>query len=348
MTGDLREGQAPGASEDPSRTEPTGILVAVPDEAMRARLDALLSSGEGWHIDPQRAETGRYDTPHGVEIVVWVAGDEPLDRVIDLLVLPYVAGYDYLPGLAGSVRVIQSQLLGYDGAAELLPADITFCNAVGVHEAPTAEVAMALLLASQRGWPELARQQFAGEWHREFQPGLIGKRVLLIGVGGIGGAFEKRIAGFDAILTKVARTARYGIHSIDELPVLLPGADIVVLAVPLSDETRGMVDAAFLDRLPAGALVVNVSRGPIIDTDALVERVRTGAVRAALDVFDPEPLPAGHPLWSLAGSLVSPHLGGNVQSMSDRIDPLVADQISRIAAGQTPNHIVLPATPAAT
>ncbi len=171
---------------------------------------------------------------------------------------------------------------------------------------------MTLILASQRGWPEVGRNQDAQKWDRPMWPGLIGQRVLLIGVGGIGREFEARIAGFDVELTRVARTARDGVHGIDELPDLLPLADIVVLAIPLNDETRGLVDGAFLDRLPHGALVVNVSRGPIVDTDALVEHVRTGAIRSALDVVDPEPLPAGHPLWSLPGSLISPHLGGNV------------------------------------
>jgi phosphoglycerate dehydrogenase-like enzyme len=218
---------------------------------------------------------------------------------------------------------------------------VTFSNAVGVHEAPTAEMAMTLILASQRGWPEVGRNQDAQKWERLTWPGLIGARVLLIGVGGIGGEFARRVAGFDVSLTRVARTARDDIHGIDELPTLLPNADIVVLAIPLNDETRGIVDGTFLDALPWGALVVNVSRGMIVNTEALVERVRSGAVRAALDVVDPEPLPAGHPLWSLPGSLLSPHLGGAVQSMNTRVDPLVLAQIDLILRGERPANIVL-------
>jgi len=297
------------------------ITVALPDHDMAGRL------------------AGRLDAR--VDVVVWNAGDPPLDRPIDLLVLPYVVNYGLLEQLAGEVRYVQAQSLGYDGVADHLPAGITFCNAVGVHEAPTAELAVTLALASQRGWPELGRNQVAGLWERSAYPGLIGKRVLLVGVGGIGGEVEKRLDGFGVELTRVARTARDGIHAITELPRLLPDADIVILAVPLSDETRGLVDNAFLDLLPHGALVINVSRGPIVDTDALVDHVRSGAVRSALDVFDPEPLPAGHPLWSLPGSLVSPHLGGNVQSMRDRIDPLIVRQVDRLIAGETPDHIVI-------
>ncbi|HEX3678489.1 MAG TPA: NAD(P)-dependent oxidoreductase, partial [Galbitalea sp.] len=142
-------------------------------------------------------------------------------------------------------------------------------------------------------------------------------------------------------LTRVARTARDDIHAIGELPALLPNADIVLLAIPLNDETRGLVDAAFLDLLPHGALLVNVSRGPMVDTDALVSHVRTGAVRSALDVIDPEPLPVGHPLWSLPGSLISPHLGGAVQSMNTRVDPLVLEQIDLLLRGERPNYIVV-------
>jgi phosphoglycerate dehydrogenase-like enzyme len=297
------------------------LTVAVPDAAMQSRLAAT--------------------APDGADLIVWRPGEQALDRTIDLLVMPYTVSYESLHDLGGKVLHVQSQSLGYDGAENFLPDGVTFSNAVGVHEAPTAEMAMTLILASQRGWPEVGRNQDAQKWERPMWPGLIGQRVLLIGVGGIGREFEARITGFGVELTRVARTARDGIHGIDELPALLPAADIVVLAVPLSDETRGMVDGPFLDLLPRGALVVNVSRGPIVNTDALVEHVGSGAVRAALDVVDPEPLPAGHPLWSLPGSLLSPHLGGAVQSMNTRVDPLVLAQIDRLLRGDRPANIVL-------
>jgi phosphoglycerate dehydrogenase-like enzyme len=297
------------------------LLVAVPDDDMLARLTPSV--------------------PPNVDLVVWRAGDEPRGRVIDLLVMPYSVAYDELAKMAGLVRHAQSQSLGYDGADKLLPAGMTLSNAIGVHEGPTAEMAMTLILASQRGWPAVGRNQSAEKWERPTYPGLIAARLLLIGVGGIGREFERRIGGFGVELTKVARTARDDVHAISELPALLPNADIVVLAIPFSEETRGLVDGVFLDRLPHGALLVNVSRGRIVDTDALVERVRSGAVRSALDVMDPEPLPAGHPLWSLPGSLLSPHLGGQVGSMNTRVDPLVLRQIARLLAGEQPDHVVL-------
>jgi phosphoglycerate dehydrogenase-like enzyme len=297
------------------------IRVAVPDQAMVARLAPAVGAD--------------------VDLVVWRPGEAPLDGVIDLLVMPYTVAYDALQDLGGLVRHVQSQSLGYNGAEQFVPAGVTLSNAIGVHEGPTAEMAMTLILASQRGWPDVGRNQDSQNWDRPMWPGLIGQRVLLIGVGGIGREFARRIAGFDVELTRVARTARDDIHGIDELPALLPEADIVVLAIPLTDETRGLVDSAFLDRLPHGALLVNVSRGAIVDTDALVAHVGTGAVRSALDVMDPEPLPAGHPLWSLSGSLISPHLGGAVQSMNARVDPLVLSQIDLLLRGERPKHIVI-------
>jgi phosphoglycerate dehydrogenase-like enzyme len=298
------------------------ILLGLPDEDMRARLAPTVGDD--------------------VEIVVWHVGDAPTAQPIDLLVIPYVTSYAFLAELdPAHVRVVQSQALGYDGAQDSVPAGVTFCNAVGVHEAPTAELAMTLVLASQRGWPAVGYNQLDEKWQRPLTPGLIGQRVLLIGVGGIGSEVLARLTGFGALVTQVARTARGDIHSISELPTLLPDADIVILAVPLSDETRGLVDDAFLDLLPHGALIVNVSRGPIVDTDALVSHVASGRIRSALDVVDPEPLPAGHPLWLLPGSLISPHVGGNVASMKDRIDPLIRGQIDQLRAGEAPANIVV-------
>ena len=132
------------------------------------------------------------------------------------------------------------------------------------------------------------------------------------------------------------------VHGVDELPVLLPQTEIVILTLPGGDETRHIVDDGFLAALPDGALVVNVGRGPLIDTDALVEHVRRGRIRAALDVTDPEPLPAGHPLWGLPGVLISPHVGGASSAMRPRIARLVRTQIERMRAGEPPLNVVIP------
>jgi phosphoglycerate dehydrogenase-like enzyme len=288
------------------------LTVAVPDQAM---LDRLAQATDE-------------------HLVVWRPGDDPVARHIDLLVLPYVMQHGALAALdSATVSVVQGQMLGYDGVKEVLPHGITYCNAVGVHEVPSAELAVALTLASQRGLTGFAQAQLDGSWERPIHPGLAGSSVLLIGVGGVGREIEKRIIPFDVALTTVGRTARGDVHAQAELSQLLPQADIVILAVPLGPGTTHLVDAAFLDAMKPGALLVNISRGAVVDTDALVEQVASGHVRAALDVIDPEPLPPDHALWTLPGVTITPHIGGNVSSMSRRIDPLVLEQLSRLRDG---------------
>ncbi|MWB98551.1 hydroxyacid dehydrogenase [Agromyces sp. MMS17-SY077] len=263
-------------------------------------------------------------------------------EAFDLLVLPYLGPASAVAGLAGSgIRLVQAQTLGYDGIAAHLPDGITFCNAVGVHEASTAELVLALVLAAQRGIPAAVRDAAAGSWRHERRPGLAGRRVLLVGVGGVGREVQRRLEPFDVELVLAGRTARPGVLGADDLLGALPGADIVVVAVPLGPETTGLVDARFLAAMKPGALLVNVARGPVVDTDALVEAVRAGRVRAALDVTDPEPLPPGHPLWELPGVLITPHLGGDTAAMDARIDDVIVEQVRRLAAGEPPANAVL-------
>jgi phosphoglycerate dehydrogenase-like enzyme len=297
------------------------ITVALPDENIQERLGDSLGDAS---------------------VIVWKVGDAPLGRPIDLLVLPYITTYATLARLEpGAVSVVQGQSLGFDGVAEFLPAGTIYCNAVGVHEVPSAELALALVLSAQRGLVEFAQAQPRGLWNRPMLPGLAGRRVLLIGVGGVGREIEKRILPFDVELTRVGRTARDDIHAQSELSTLLPHADIVILAVPLGDGTHHLADAAFLDAMAPGALLVNISRGPVVDTDALTERVASGALRAALDVMEPEPLPPGHPLWTLPGVTLTPHVGGNVLSMGSRIDPLIRRQAALLSGGHAPLNVVL-------
>ncbi|QGG42317.1 NAD(P)-dependent oxidoreductase [Aeromicrobium yanjiei] len=277
-----------------------------------------------------------------VDLTVWDFSDPQPERHIDLAVRPYTVAAAGLETLDPSrLSVIQSQALGYDGVAETLPAGITYCNAVGVHEASTAELAVALLLASQREVDRYARE--AGQWNRRFTASLIDRRILLVGTGGIGAELEKRLDGFDAEIVRVATHRREDdrgvVHGNDELASLLPTVDAVVLAVPLTDRTEGMVDDAFLSALPDGAIVVNVSRGKVADTDAIVRQ--GGRIRFAADVTDPEPLPADHPLWSVPGVLISPHVGGMSSAMQPRIDAIVRAQVKRLLEGREPELVVV-------
>jgi phosphoglycerate dehydrogenase-like enzyme len=164
--------------------------------------------------------------------------------------------------------------------------------------------------------------------------------VLILGHGSIGAALERRLEGFEVDVVRVARTPRDGVHGIDELTDLLPGADIVVVLVPATPETRGLLDAGLLGRMRDGALLVNVSRGTVVDQDALLAELQAGRLRAALDVTDPEPLPEGHPLWAAPGLVLTPHVGGGTAAMAPRARRLVEDQLRRWAAGEPLANVI--------
>ena len=286
------------------------------------------------------------ELPDDVEVLVWAMdAAAPRDR-IDIVVPPYMNAGDVYPWLDGvRTRLIQGQSIGYEGVAAVLPAGHVFANAASVHETSTAELALALTLAAQRQLPDFVRAQEHGQWAHTFTRSLADRRVLLLGYGGVGTAVAARLAPFEVELTVLAHRARdedgLHVHGADELDALLPQAEIVILTLPGGDATRHIIDDAALSLLPDGALVVNVGRGVLIDTDALVDHVRRGRIRAALDVTDPEPLPAGHPLWSLPGVLIAPHVGGASTAMLPRVARLVRAQIDRMRAGEPPLNVVL-------
>jgi len=232
------------------------------------------------------------------------------------------------------LRVVQLLTAGYENALRHLPTGVTLCNAGGVHDASTAELAVGLTIASLRGIDTFARAMPSGAWLYGRREALADKRVLVLGAGGVGQAIQRRLEPFEVDVHLVGRSARAGVHAAGDVPALLPAADVVILAVPLTDKTHHLVDTAFLSRMADGALLVNVARGPVVDTDALVEQVASGRIRAALDVTDPEPLPPDHPLWALPGALISPHVGGNTSAFLPRARRLVAEQLRRFAAGE--------------
>jgi phosphoglycerate dehydrogenase-like enzyme len=262
---------------------------------------------------------------------------------VALYVTPYTFAIEPLELLTrmAKLRVVQTLTAGYEHVLPYLPEGVTLCNAGRLHDTSTAELAVALMLASLRGVPDFVRGQDAGQWRHRRWRSLADRTVLIVGYGGIGAAVEARLAGFEVEVLRVARRARPGVTPYEELPALLPRADVVVICVPLNDQTRGMVDAAFLARMPDGALLVNMARGGVVDTGALVSEVLTGRLCAALDVTEPEPPPPGHPLWTAPGVLLSPHVGGNSTAFLPRAHRLIVDQLRRFAAGEPLQHVIL-------
>jgi len=239
-----------------------------------------------------------------------------------------------------NLEVVQLLTVGFDAALEYVPDHVILCNAVGVHDASTAELAVGLVLASLRGIDDFARAMPQGDWMHDRRTSLVDQRVVIIGAGGVGQAIANRLVPFEAEVTLVARSQRPGVVSISDLSTLLPEADVVILAVPLDEHTSGLVDDSFLSQMRDGALLVNVARGGVVDTQALVRHAQQGRIRAALDVTDPEPLPPEHPLWRIPGVLISPHVGGNTSAFLPRARALVEKQIGSWRSGDPLAHVV--------
>jgi phosphoglycerate dehydrogenase-like enzyme len=282
------------------------------------------------------------ELPPHVTVELFPAPDAPLPSDpadVEFWVPPFLSTGNVVPfaeKLSG-LRVVQLLSAGAEVWIGRLPRTVTLCDARGVHSSSTSEWILTAILSYLRAFPAFARAQAGREWsNQRYAPTdeLADKRVLIIGAGAIGEATASRLEPFEvASITRVARTARDGVHGIDELPSLLPDADIVVLIVPLTAETTGLADADFLARMPDGALLVNAARGPVVDTAALTAELRSGRIGAAVDVTDPEPLPADHPLWTMPNFLLTPHVGGAVPGLMRRAYRLVGEQIQRYLAG---------------
>lgn len=283
--------------------------------------------------------------PDGVTVEVYTGGDaelpsDPAD--VEFWVPSYMAVtsatgmLDRMP----SLKVVQLMSAGAEVWEPVVPEGVTLCDAKGVHTVATAEWVLTAVLSHLRHFPHFARAQAEGRWDPRGGDVLYGKKVLIVGAGDIGESVARRAEAFEAAITRVARTAREGVHSVEELPGLLPDADIVVIVVPLTDATASLVDAKFLAGMKDGALLVNVARGKIVDTDALLAETSSGRLNAALDVTDPEPLPAGHALWERENVLITPHVGGNVPGIPQRAYKLIGEQVRRFAAGEPLENVV--------
>jgi phosphoglycerate dehydrogenase-like enzyme len=280
--------------------------------------------------------------PPEVELRPW-APDAPIDlSTVDLVVPDGSMRAAVIAALVapGRLRVIQTLSAGVDWLVGRVPDEVTVCNARGVFDIPLAEWVVGAILALERGFPTARDAQARGEWSDYRAIELAGKRVVILGQGSIGGAVADRLRAFGVELVGIARTARDGVLGMADLDGALPSADVIVNLLPLTSETSRLLDARRLALLPDGAMVVNAGRGGTIDTDALVEQLQRGRLRAALDVTDPEPLPPGHPLWSLPNAMITPHIGGDSDEATIRSLVVAGDQIRRFAAGQPLDNVV--------
>ncbi len=308
------------------------LVVSVPEEPYAAQLGDLA----------------------GVEVVTWdMSAPHPRQDEIRLAVPPYQTRLSLDGRLRGLERLEVVQLLtaGYEHLLADVPEDVTLCNAAGVHDASTAELAVALTLASLRRLPEFCAAQARSTWvEADTWPALADRRVLILGYGQIGRAIARRLAPFEVSLTAVATRPRPGddlvesVRGIDELPDLIGSHDVLIVIVPLTEQTRGLVGQELLARMPDGAVVVNVARGPVVVTDDLVAECASGRLRAGLDVTDPEPLPADHPLWTTPGVLITPHVGGATSAMLPRAQRLLRSQVEALRDNRTLMNVVRPAS----
>ena len=307
--------------------------IAFPDPDILAKVDGRIT-------DHQQT---------GIEFVVWSAEHPTVEvnrAAIDAIILPYMDAQPTVDRLGelSNLKLVQTQTTGYDLVADLVGTDTTVATASGVHAAATAELAVGLTLASLRGIDTAVRNMAARSWNHARMRSLADRRVMILGAGGIGEAIRQRLVPFEAHVTRVAahaRTDEHGrIHGPEDLPKLLPHTEVVIAVTPLTKQTEKLIDAEFLTQLPDNALMVNVGRGKVVDTEALVAELRAGRLSAALDVVDPEPLPHEHPLWGTPNTLITPHVGGDTSAFEPRIEQMLTEQVRRIIAGEPLINVV--------
>lgn len=280
----------------------------------------------------------------GVRPVRYTPGEPfPAEAAVaEVLVPKFLAGTDprevfaQLPNL----KLVQLLSAGAENFIGRIPDGVLLSNCRGAHGGSTAEWAIGALLAIYREFLVFEQARSEGRWAYHLTDTLQDKKVLIVGAGDLGEQLRRRLEPFDATATMVGRTARDGVHGVDELPTLLPEFDVVVVFTPMTEETHHLVDAKFLAAMKDNAILVNGARGPVVDTGALVAELNAGRLRAALDVTDPEPLPADHPLWTAPGLLLTPHVAGSCTGNIRRAYAVAAAEIARYAAGERPHNLV--------
>lgn len=283
--------------------------------------------------------------PDGVERLT------PTNSPLDTSDLSKITFYvpQYMEGRRGlefvkrmpNLKVLQLPNAGYDDALEYLRPGLTLCNGEGIHNDSTAELAVGMAIASLRGFPRFVLSQSQGRWdHTQFRS-INDRRIGIVGFGAIGKTIARNLSGFDVEVIGFSRSGRDGAVKIEHFDEYLPSLDVIILIMPLNNESRRFFDARRFALLRDGALLINVARGAIIDTTALITELRTGRITAALDVTDPEPLPPDHPLWKEAGVFITPHVGGNSSAFEPRARRLIESQLIRLTSNQPLENIVV-------
>ncbi|MCH4249371.1 MAG: 2-hydroxyacid dehydrogenase [Microbacteriaceae bacterium] len=311
----------------------TGIFT-VPDEETRRRIGEVAGAQvRVWDLSSSAEEAGlEAEAIRGVLIPNYFFNAAGWQRLADL------------PGL----QLVQLPSAGYEHAIRFIPEGVRLANGAGVHDAETAEHAIGLALASVRGFGRWLRAQDEGRWAPVQGPSLVDRHVTVVGFGHVGRAIVSRVLPFEVELEVVAGHTRtehvdgheISVRAISDLPEVLPHTEVLILIVPMSDETRHLIGAPELALLPDGAHVINVARGGVVDTEALLPELLSGRLHAALDVTDPEPLPPDHPLWRAPGCLITPHIGGLTDATAPRVAALWRDQIEAMVAGSPLRNLV--------
>lgn len=292
------------------------------------------------HIIAPAWITQGYEFPADVQVTECDdLGALPLEVIstADFVILPYEGSSISIPETMSrlkSVKVIQTLTAGFDNVLPHIPSGVTLCNAAGVHDDATSELAVLLTLSSLRDMPRSFKAQQEHHWETYFARSLADKNVLLIGYGNVGKAAEKRLLAFGCTVTPVAQSARDHVRAVSDLPDLIALADVIVLIVPGNAGTNNLVDAKFLASMKDGSLLVNVARGVVVDTQALVAELKTGRINAALDVTEPEPLPADHALWDMPNVIITSHNGGEGDVFWDRARTRIHSQFELWFAGK--------------
>jgi phosphoglycerate dehydrogenase-like enzyme len=287
---------------------------------------------------------------HEVAIDVWIPDPYPTRA---LRIWPHLRG----------VRLVLSMMAGTEWIPATVGPHVTICNAHGAHNISTAEWTVSAILAMLKHFPLFLEIQRSADWRarkqataeyegitgdsRHLHPPvmleeLTGKRVLMVGYGGIGKEIERMLASFHVDLVRVARHARAVplVHAVGILDELLPAAEIIILILPLNDESHGLIGPRQFGLMRQGALLVNAARGPIIQTEALVEALNAGRIRAALDVTHPEPVPPEHPLWRCPNLLITPHVAASSPQFAQRALRVVAEELHRYLNGEPLRNVV--------